>query len=175
MVHYWLTIYGLKKGGVTCTSWVTCIANGLGLLDNANIAYITTPRQVIDYSFFHHAHILKIRNRKIVMMYKWYINEIELLHWTLGLYGMENFVLELQKPGLGVERSPSTRMTRNQNPRYQGEDANPPEPVFTSYFGFDQPGSSHVHHQPWQDHTPYELETSIGAHWGPCNFDHYHP
>jgi hypothetical protein len=70
MAHYWLTIYGLKKGGVTCTSWVTCIANGLGLLDNANIAYITTPRQVIDYSFFNHAHILKIRNRKIVMMYK---------------------------------------------------------------------------------------------------------
>jgi hypothetical protein len=70
MAHYWLTILGLKKGGVTCTSWVTRIANGLGLLDNANIAYITTPRRVIDYSFFHHAHILKMRNRKIVMMYK---------------------------------------------------------------------------------------------------------
>jgi hypothetical protein len=43
MAHYWLTIPRLKKGGVTCTSWVTRIANGLGLLDNANIAYITTP------------------------------------------------------------------------------------------------------------------------------------
>jgi hypothetical protein len=89
MAHYWLTISGLKKGGVTCTSWVTRIANGLGLLNNANIAYITTPRRVIDYSFFHHAHILKMRNRKIVMMYKGYINEIELPNRTLGLYVRE--------------------------------------------------------------------------------------
>jgi hypothetical protein len=43
MAHYWLTILGLKKGEVTCTSWVTRLANGLGLLDNANIAYITMP------------------------------------------------------------------------------------------------------------------------------------
>jgi hypothetical protein len=76
MAHYWLTIPGLKKGGLTCTSWVTCLANEFGLLDNSNIAYITTPRRVIDYSFFHHA--LKMRNRKIVMMYKGYTNEIEL-------------------------------------------------------------------------------------------------
>jgi hypothetical protein len=87
-------------------------------------------------------------NRKIVMIYKGYINEIELPDQTLGLYVVENFVLELQKPGRGVGRSPSTRMTRNQNPRYQGEDATPPEPAFTSYFGFNQPGPSHVHHQP---------------------------
>jgi hypothetical protein len=60
----------------------------------------------------------------------------------------ENFVLELQKPGREVGRSPSARMTRNQNPRYQGEDTTPLELVFTSYFGFDQPRPSHVHHQP---------------------------
>jgi hypothetical protein len=87
-------------------------------------------------------------NRKIVMMYKGYINEIELPDRTLGLYVVENFVLELQKPGQGVGRSPSTCMTRNQNPRYQGEDATPLEPAFTSYFGFNQPRPSHVHHQP---------------------------
>jgi hypothetical protein len=57
-------------------------------------------------------------------------------------------------------------MTRNQNSTYQGEDATPPELAFTSYFGFDQPGPSHVHHQPWEDHTPYEPETSTGACWG---------
>jgi hypothetical protein len=147
MAHYWLTIPRLKKGRVTCTSWVTCLANGLGLLGNANIAYITTPRRVIDYLFFHHAHILKIRNRKIVMMYKGYTNEIELPDQSLGLYVMENFVLELQKPGRGVGRSPSAHMTRNQNPRYQGEDATPPEPAFTNYLGFDQPRPSRAHHQ----------------------------
>jgi hypothetical protein len=82
------------------------------------------------------------------MMYKGYTKEIELPDWSLGLYVVENFVLELQKPGRGMGRSPSTSMTRNQNLRYQGEDATPPEPAFTSYFGFDQPGPSHAHHQP---------------------------
>jgi hypothetical protein len=93
-------------------------------------------------------HILKIRNRKIVMMYKVYINKIELPDQTLGLYVIENFVLQLQKPERGVGRSPSACMTRNQNLRYQGEDVTPPELAFTSYFRFDQSGPSHVHHQP---------------------------
>jgi hypothetical protein len=84
------------------------------------------------------------------MMYKGYTNEIELLDRTLSPYVVENFVLELQKPGRGVGRSPSACMTMNPNPRYQGEDATPPEQAFTNYFGFDQPGPSHVHHQPWQ-------------------------
>jgi hypothetical protein len=154
---------------------LTRLANGLGLLDNANIAYITMPRRVIDYSFFHHAHILKMRNRKIVMMYKGYTNGIELPDRSLGLYVVENFVLELQKPGREVGRSPSACITRNQNPRYQGEDGTPPEPAFTIYFGFDQSGSSYARHHAWEDHTPYESETSAGARWGPGNFDHYHP
>jgi hypothetical protein len=61
---------------------------------------------------------LKWEIEKIVMMYKGYINEIELSDRTLGLYVMKNFVLELQKPGQGVGRSPSARMTTNQNLRY---------------------------------------------------------
>jgi hypothetical protein len=87
-----------------------------------------------------------MRNRKIVMMYKGYTNETELPDQSLGLYVVENFVLKLQTPGRGVGRSPPASMTRNQNLRYQGEDATPLEPAFTSYFGFDQPGLSHTHH-----------------------------
>jgi hypothetical protein len=78
------------------------------------------------------------------MMYKGHTNKIELPDRSLGLYIMENFVLELQKLGWGVGRSPSARMTRNQNPRYQGEDATPPEPVFTSYFRFDLDHLMHI-------------------------------
>jgi hypothetical protein len=87
---------------------------------------------------------------------------------------MENFVLELQKLGRGVGRSTSARMTRNQNPRYQGEDASPPEPAFTNYFRFNQSEPSRAQHLAWEDHTLYESETSAGAHWGPDNFGHYH-
>jgi hypothetical protein len=99
MVHYWLTIPELKRGAVTCTLWVTRIANGLGILDSAVIAYINTPCRIIDYSFFSQAHILRKRNRKIIMMYKGYTNEIELPDRTLGLYSVENFALDLLKLG----------------------------------------------------------------------------
>jgi hypothetical protein len=70
MAHYWLTILGLKRGAVTCTSWVTRIANELELFDSAVIAYINTLRCIIDYSFFSQAHILRKRKRKIIMMYR---------------------------------------------------------------------------------------------------------
>jgi hypothetical protein len=41
MAHYWLTIPGLKRGAVTCTSWVTRIANGLGLLIVKSLLILT--------------------------------------------------------------------------------------------------------------------------------------
>jgi hypothetical protein len=43
MMHYWLSIPRLKED-VCCTSWVTRLARNLGLLANATITYITTPR-----------------------------------------------------------------------------------------------------------------------------------
>jgi hypothetical protein len=101
------------------------------------------------------------------MMYKGYTKEIELPDRTLGLYSVENFVFDLQKLGQAIGRSPSARITRNPNPRYQGEDAALPEPVFTSYFDFDRPGPSHAHHQPWEDQILFDTDTSAGAQWGP--------
>jgi hypothetical protein len=94
---------------------------------------------------------------------------------------MENFALDLQKPGQAVGRSPSARITRNPNPRYQGEDATPPESAFTSYFDFDRLGPSHAHHQHWEHQILFDTDTSAGAqwgpgdHWGPGNYGNYHP
>jgi hypothetical protein len=61
-----------------------------------------------------------MRKKKIVMMYKGHTNEIELPDRSLGLYVVENFALEFQKPGRRVRRSPSTRITRNQKPEVPG-------------------------------------------------------
>jgi hypothetical protein len=114
-------------------------------------------------------------------MYKGYTNEIELPDRTLGLYSMENFALDLQKPRQAVGRSPSTWITRNLNPRYQGEDATPPKLAFTSYIDFNHLGPSHAHHQPSKDQIPFDTDTSIGAqwgpgdHWGPDNYANYNP
>ena len=85
------------KGDVGCTSLVTCIAENLGLLENASVAYIDDiPLWLIDYEYFNQAHMLKKgKNRKLVMIYMDYTNEILLLDQTLGLYVVQSFVFDL--------------------------------------------------------------------------------
>jgi hypothetical protein len=43
MMTHWLEIPRLM-GDIWCTSWVTRLAKNLGLLENASITYIDTPR-----------------------------------------------------------------------------------------------------------------------------------
>jgi hypothetical protein len=74
------------------------LARSLGLLENAVVTYICTPRWIIDYVYFNKAHKLKRgKNGKIVMMYKDYTNQFELLDRNLSLYVVESFVFNLQK------------------------------------------------------------------------------
>ena len=58
MMNHWTEIPSLK-GDVGCTSLVTRIARNLGLLANTSITYIDSPRWIIDYGYFNHAHMLK--------------------------------------------------------------------------------------------------------------------
>ena len=67
--------------------WNPRIARNLGLLANTSITYIDSPRWIIDYGYFNHAHMLKKgKDGKIVMMYMDYINEFPLPDRNLGLY-----------------------------------------------------------------------------------------
>ena len=84
------------KGDVGCTSLVTRIARNLGLLANASITYIDSPRWIIDYGYFNHAHMSKKgKDGKIVMMYMDYINEFLLPDQNLGLYVVDSYVFDL--------------------------------------------------------------------------------
>ena len=75
MMTQWAEIPGLK-GDVGCTSLVIRIARNLGLLANASITCIESPRWIIDYVYFNHAHMLKKgKDGKLVMMYVDYITE----------------------------------------------------------------------------------------------------
>ena len=86
----------------------------MGLLANASITYIDSPRWIIDYGYFSHAHMLKKgKDGKIVMMYMDYINEFPLLDRNLDLYVVDLFVLDLQKIEQAPHRSASARITRN--------------------------------------------------------------
>jgi hypothetical protein len=135
----------------------------LGLLANATITYIITPRWIIDYVYFNKVHMLKRgKNGKTMIMYKDYTNEFEMPNRNLGLYVVESFIFDLQKKGAEPCRSASARFTRNLNPRYHGEDIALAGPAFTSYAGFDQAGPSLVHHlghDGWEQPTPHHSPT----------------
>jgi len=70
MLQYWITVPPMRKCSISFTSWITCIAARLKLLDNATLAYIPESRRIIGYDFFLRAHMLKKRNDKIIMVYK---------------------------------------------------------------------------------------------------------
>jgi hypothetical protein len=102
---------------------------------------------------------LKQKDNIIFVTYKGFVNKYELLNRPLCLYAVEIFLLDLQRPTRGVERSPSARITRNTVPRYTGENDAPPAPAFTHYQGFDQPGPSELRHRAWEDQTSYDSPT----------------
>ena len=97
MMTQWLEIPGLK-GDVGCTSLVTRIAKNLGLLENASVTYIGVPRWLINYDYFHHAHMLKKgRDGKLVMMYVDYTTEFPLPNQNLGLYVVDSLVFDFKE------------------------------------------------------------------------------
>lgn len=83
-----------------CTSFLTHLAKNLGLLEDASITYITTPRWLIDYDYFNHAHMLKRgKDGKLVMMYVDHTTEISLPNQNLGLYVVDSLVFDQQRLG----------------------------------------------------------------------------
>ena len=59
MMQQWKEVFELK-GDVGCTTLVTYIAQNLGLLENASVAYIEDiDRWYMDYEYFVQDHILK--------------------------------------------------------------------------------------------------------------------
>jgi hypothetical protein len=88
----------------------------------------------------------KGKDEKIVMMYTDYMNEFLLPDQNLGLYAVDSFIFDLQRKEEAPHRSASTRITRNPNPQYRGDDPALEGPAFTSYTRFEQAEPSQVHH-----------------------------
>ena len=105
MMDHWLEIPRLK-GDVGCTSLVIHLAKNLGLLEDASITYIDTPRWLIDYDYFNHAHMLKKgRDGKLVMMYVDYTTKILLPNRNLSFYVVDYLVFDLQRKEEAPHRS----------------------------------------------------------------------
>jgi hypothetical protein len=52
LVEHWLSFPNLV-GDISCTSVITRIADDLGILGDATTIDIDTPREIIDYDYFH--------------------------------------------------------------------------------------------------------------------------
>ena len=76
------------------------------------------------------------------MMYVDYTTEFPLPDQNLGLYAVDSFVFDLQRKEEAPRRSASTRITRNPQPQYHGDDPILDGPVYSGYIGFDQAGPS---------------------------------
>ena len=77
-------------------------------------------------------------------------------------------------------RSVSARLTHNPQPRYHGDDLISEGSTFTSYVGWDQPGSSRMHqpdHAGWEQPAPQHAQSSwqqgSSEQCQDGNFDYY--
>ena len=114
------------------------------------------------------------------MMYMDYTNEIPLPDQNLGLYAVQSFVFDLHVKEATPHRSASARLMCNPQPRYRGDDLNPEGSSFTSYVGWDQLRSSHMHqseHAGWEQPAPQHAESSwqqgSSEQWQYGNFNYY--
>ena len=131
MLSYWKTVPPTRKCSISFTSWITRLAMSLDLLSKATLIFIFDAGRVIEYDFFFHAHMLKRRDNKVIMIYKKYRNEYELSNEELRVYSVDSFTF-LESSNIG--RCLSARISRVPRTVYTGTDPTPPGE--RSLFGF---------------------------------------
>jgi len=95
MVCQWLGNFRMVEP-VECTSLITRIANGLGVLTWAQITYIAAPRMQIDLAYLVQGHALKSAlDGSIIFFFPGYVNEIPLPNPGLRLYKSRSLTFEL--------------------------------------------------------------------------------
>ena len=158
MVHQWLGNFRMV-GPVECTSLVTRIAKSLGVLNWAQISYITTPRPKVNLAYLVQGHMLKSApDGSIIFFFLGYVNEIPLPNPGLRLYKSHGYTFELQPIEAPRRSSMSGRMTRSMS-RNDAMDIPPPPPhAFHGYpwyapaGGMD--GSSFGQQAGWDQYLP---------------------
>ena len=126
---------------VECTSLVTRIAKSLGVLNWAQISYITTPRPKIDLAYLVQGHTLKSApDGSIIFFFPGYVNEIPLPNPGLCLYKSHGYTFELQPIEAPRRSSVSGRMTRSMSQNAAMDIPPPPPHAFHGYAGYAPAG-----------------------------------
>jgi len=127
MVRQWLGNFR-TVGPVECTSLVTRIATSLGVLNWAQITYISTPRPKINLAYLVQGHTLKSApDGSIIFFFPSYVNEIPLPNPELRLYKSRGYTFELQLIEAPRRSSVSGIMTKSRS-RIAAMDMPPPAP-----------------------------------------------
>jgi hypothetical protein len=85
LVEHWLSFPNLV-GDVSCTSLITWIADDLGILGDATIISIDTPREIIGYNYFRQGRWVKRIQEKLHYIHN--NNTIPLPNMGLGRYSV---------------------------------------------------------------------------------------
>jgi hypothetical protein len=88
LVDHWLSFPNLV-GGISCTSLITRIADDLGILGDATIINIDTPREIIDYNYFRQGRWVKRIQENLHYIHN--KSAIPLPNPRLGIYSVQFF------------------------------------------------------------------------------------
>jgi hypothetical protein len=93
LVEHWLSFPNLV-GDISCTSLITWIADDLGILGDATIINIDTPREIIGYDYFRQGRwVMKIQEKLHHIHNK---SAIPLPNPGLGIYSVQTFMINEQ-------------------------------------------------------------------------------
>jgi hypothetical protein len=113
LVEHWLSFPNLV-GDVSCTSLITRIADDLGILGDATIINIDTPREIISYDYFRQRRWVKKIQEKLNYIHN--RSAIPLPNPGLGIYSVQSFLInEKAQP---VQQQPPRTSARASSSNY---------------------------------------------------------
>ena len=154
MVRQWLENFHLV-GPVECTSLITRIAQGLGVLNWAKFSYIEAPRFFFDDNYLVYGHTLKhAKDGSLIFFFPGYVNEIRLPNPDFHSYNCRSLTFELWPMETPRRSSVTGRMTRSMSRNAAMNMPLPPPHAFHGYTGIwaqtaDVAGSSSGYQPSW--------------------------
>jgi hypothetical protein len=126
LVEHWLSFPNLVAD-VSCTSLITRIANDLGILGDATIISIDTPREITGYDYFRQGRWVKRIQEKLHYIHN--KNTIPSPNPRLG--SVQSFLINQQAQP--VQQQPPRTSARASLSNYTGADPLPEDAAYRSY------------------------------------------
>jgi hypothetical protein len=131
LVEHWLSFPNLV-GDVSYTSLITRIADDLGILEDATIISIDTPREIIGYDYIRQGRWVKKIQEKLHYIHN--KSTIPLPNLGLGIYSVQSLLINEQTQP--VQQQPPQTSGRASSSNYVEADPLSEDTVYRSYENF---------------------------------------